>query len=397
MPAKPRLRSLPLAGWVALLWTVAAFSALRAQLGLPGMPFGLPEPPPWRWGLILLAIAGAALACHQTRARPLTALYLLVITAFVLVAAVGKDGVANEPDTLVAQFLLAADVVLGYLVASRPPWTWPVALLPVLTAAPPIALLHGLGIDWTLWMAYVLLPAVVAGLVGYSIRQAHSYARRLSEQTAAQAVVAERLRISRELHDQVAHSVGVIALQAGAAARVIDTRPEQARKALTAIETTSRDTLAGLRRMLGGLRLPEEERVPLRPAPTLADVSDLVTAAEATGVRVAMHWTGHRRPLPADVELSAYRIIQESLTNVMRHADASTCNISVSYMPAGLRIEVVDDGLGHGSRAGRDGYGLLGLHERVALLHGSLDAGTRSEGGFRVAARLPVDPGEPSR
>ncbi|MBB2946923.1 signal transduction histidine kinase [Actinoplanes lutulentus] len=396
MPATSRFRPLPLAGWAALIWGIAAFVTLRGYSGLPGMPGGLADRPAWRWALVALSIAAAAVACWQIRSRPLPALFLLVVPAVVLILAVGEQGLANAPETLLAHFLLAADIVFGYLVVSRPPWTWAVALVPMLTAPPLMALTAGLPMRWTLWVAYMLSPLVVAGLLSFSIRQARGYARRLSEQAAAQAVVAERLRISRELHDHVAHSVGVIALQAGAAARVIGTRPDRARDALEAIETISRDTLAGLRRMLGGLRLPhDEDAAPLRPAPTLADVTHLVsTAASGSGVRVEVHWAGHRRPLPADVELSAYRIIQESLTNVLRHADAGTCDISVSYLPADLKIEVVDDGQGGEGGEGTDGgYGLLGLHERVALLRGTISAGFRAEGGFRVAARLPVDPG----
>lgn len=395
----PRLRRLPLPGWTALVWGVAAFVALRGYTGLPIMPSGMPELPAWRWALVLLAMAGAAGACRLIRSHPLAAVYLLALTPIVLLLAVGRDGLANTEDQLLAQFLVAADIVLGYLVVTRPPWTWAVALIPIATLVPATALLAGLPMRWTLWIAYVLLPIVVAGLLGYSIRQARDYARRLSEQTAARAVVAERLRISRELHDQVAHSVGVIALQAGAAARVIGTRPDAAREALRVIESTSRETLTGLRRMLGGLRLPQEDTAPLQPAPTLADVGDLVRSADGSGLNIRVHWEGHRRPLPPDVELSAFRIVQESLTNVLRHAKARTCDITFFYLPDSMRVEIVDDGHGglwsHGRRdADGSGFGLLGLHERVSLLHGTMSAGSREEGGFRVAARLPVEPGE---
>ncbi|GIE33665.1 hypothetical protein Ait01nite_067100 [Actinoplanes italicus] len=396
MPSPLRIRRLPLAGWVALCWAISAFSTLRAHLGLPGMPTGLPAPPAWRWAVIAVAVAAAVVACRLIRTRPLLALCLLATAPVALILAVGHDGLANGEDQLLAQFLLGADIVLGYLVATRPPWTWAVALVPILGALPVTLRLGDLPQAWTGWTAFVVLPLVVALLLGYSIRQAHDYALRLSEQAAAQSVMAERLRISRELHDHVAHSVGVIALQAGAAARVIGTQPERARDSLLHIESTSRETLAGLRRMLSGLRMPHDEDAPLRPAPTLADVGDLVRSAEGSGVDVRVDWAGRRRPLPADVELSAYRIIQESLTNVLRHADAATCRISVEYRSADLRIEVVDDGHGphHGGSAD-GGFGLIGLHERAALLDGALTAGARAEGGFRVAAHLPIDPGDP--
>ncbi|WP_326552627.1 sensor histidine kinase [Micromonospora sp. NBC_01813] len=399
MPVAPAgLPRLPLGAWTALIWSIGAFSTLRAYSGLPGMPSGLPAPPSWCWVLAAVAVVTGLGATTQVSRRPLATLHLMVVSAVVLVLAVGTEGIANHPDQVLSLFLLAADVVLARIVVTRPPWVWGVALVSVLAAMPVSAVLRavfrqpgksgetGLHFDWTVWMAIAVLPAVVAGLLGYSIRQTREYARRISEQAAEQAVVAERLRISRELHDHVAHSVGVIALQAGAAARVMDSQPDQAREALRAIETTSRETLSGLRRMLGGLRQAEE--APLRPAPGLADVERLVGTATAAGVVVDLTVSGERRALPADVELSAYRIIQEALTNVLRHAHAETCRISVEYSASVLAIEVVDDG--QGGELADGGFGLTGLRERVALVNGTITAGTRRGGGFQVTARLPV-------
>ncbi|MBG0564322.1 sensor histidine kinase [Actinoplanes aureus] len=389
-------RALPPGAWTALIWSIAAFAAMRGYSGVPGMPTGLSPRPAWCWALAAVVVMAGLGASTQVRRRPLAALYLMVVSAVVLVLAVGTDGLAGSPDQALSLFLVAADVVLARVVVNRPPWAWGAALLPVLAAMPVSAVLRavfqqpdptgdaGLQLHGTVWVAFGLLPAVVAGMLGFSIRQAREYARRLSAQAAEQAVVAERLRISRELHDHVAHSVGVIALQAGAAARVMDTQPDRAREAMRAIETTSRDTLSGLRRLLGGLRTQE-----LRPAPGLADVDQLVGAATAAGVAVGLTVQGERRALAADVELSAYRIIQESLTNVLRHAGAATCQVSVEYRPAELTIEVVDDGHG-GDPAAGGGFGLVGLRERVALANGTFIAGARPGGGFGVAARLPV-------
>jgi signal transduction histidine kinase len=375
--------------WVALLWSAAAFSALRGYSGVPGMPDGMPPRPVWCWAVVAVAVATGLGASTLVCRRPLIALHLLVVSAVVLVLAVGSNAIAGRPDQAVALFLLPAGVVFARVVIIDPPRAWFAGLASLLAAVPVSALLRDLsgqpdGFHPTAWLAFAVLPTVVAGLVGFLIRQAGDYARRLSEQAAEQAVVAERLRISRELHDHVAHSVGVIALQAGAAARVMDTRPEQAREAMRAIEMVSRDTLSGLRRMLGGLR-----EAPLQPPPGLADVDELVGAAQAAGMTVDVTWTGDRRVLAADVELSAYRIIQESLTNVLRHAGAGTCRVSVDYGPAELAIEVVDDGRG-GDPAG-GGFGLVGLRERVALVNGTITAGSRHGGGFAVAARLPVE------
>jgi signal transduction histidine kinase len=240
----------------------------------------------------------------------------------------------------------------------------------------------------------VALTAVIAWLVGNSIRQSRDHAERLAVQSAAQAVTAERLRISRELHDMVAHSIGIIALQAGAASRVIDTQPAAARTALTAVETASRETLSGLRRILGGLRHAEPGQgwaaAPLDPVPGLADVDRLAARTTAAGVRVDVSWCGQHRPLPPDIDVSAFRIIQEAVTNVVRHAGTHHCRVSINRRDEDLSIEVEDDGHGRRGDTAASGYGLAGMRERVGLLHGDLSAGPRPEGGFRVTARLPV-------
>jgi signal transduction histidine kinase len=257
-----------------------------------------------------------------------------------------------------------------------------------------------------LWAAYApdhgpygipspIVPALliaVAWIVGNSVRQRRDYADRLRAQATVQAVTAERLRIARELHDMVAHSVGIIAIQAGMGSRVMDTQPDEARKALRAIEATSRETLAGLRRTLGSLRQADPESAsapaPLEPAPGLADIGRLAARAADAGVRVDVQWRGEQRLLPAEVDLSAFRIIQESITNVVRHANIAHCQVSVDHREQELSIEIVDDG--RGCALAGAGYGIVGMRERVGLLHGQFTAGPRPEGGFRVAAQLPV-------
>ena len=205
--------------------------------------------------------------------------------------------------------------------------------------------------------------------------------------------MAERLRIARELHDIVAHSIGVIAIQAGAGRRVFDARPAQARDALAAIEATSRETLSGLRRMVTGLRLadpdPAPGQAPLGPAPGLADIERLAATTLDAGVRVDVDWHGSREPLPADIDLSAFRIVQEAVTNVVRHAGTDRCLVCIGQHDGQLSIEVTDGGRGSGGAAGT-GYGITGMRERAALLGGDFSAGPRPGGGFRVAARLPV-------
>jgi signal transduction histidine kinase len=229
-----------------------------------------------------------------------------------------------------------------------------------------------------------VLAVFVGWLAGHSIRQSHVHAETSRAQTKLQAATAERLRIARELHDMIAHSIGVIAIQAGVGSRVIDTQPAEARNALTAIEATSRETLAGLRRTLGILRSTSEPGL----VPGLAGLDQLAATSRNAGVRVDLQWRGQRQPIPPDVDLSAYRIIQEAVTNVIRHAGADHCKVLIDQDDRELSIEITDNGRG-GVIAG-PGYGIVGMRERAGLLGGQLAAGPRPSGGFRVAARLPV-------
>ncbi|MFJ1754868.1 sensor histidine kinase [Kitasatospora sp. NPDC088134] len=255
--------------------------------------------------------------------------------------------------------------------------------------------------DAAQWAGQFALWFAVAWVFGGVHRKRREYLGALDEQKAARAVMAERLRIARELHDSVAHSIGIITVLSGAAARVVDTKPEQTRQALTGIETTSRRTLLELQRMLGALRRAEPDdampgAAPLAPAGSLADLPQLAERTADAGVRVQVAWRGERRPLPPEIELSAFRIVQESVTNVVRHSGARTCRVAVGYEPEGVTIEVVDDGEDGPGRprpsaaTGGGGFGLLGMRERVTLLSGQFSAGRRPEGGFRVAARLPA-------
>jgi signal transduction histidine kinase len=238
------------------------------------------------------------------------------------------------------------------------------------------------------------LTTIIAWLIGYLIRQGNAHAEALRAQAQMQAATAERLRIARELHDMVAHSIAVIAIQAGAARRVIDTQPAEARDALGAIENASRETLAGLRRVLGALRRAGPGgagQAAAEPPPGLADLDRLAAATRDAGIKVQVQWQGQRCPVPADIDLSAYRIVQEALANAVRHSGASRCRVLIDHRDQELAIEVTDDGRGQVIAGG--GYGIAGMRERAALLGGQLTAGPRPGGGFRVAARLPVGTG----
>jgi signal transduction histidine kinase len=203
----------------------------------------------------------------------------------------------------------------------------------------------------------------------------------------------ERSRIARELHDVIAHAVSVMVVQAGAARRVAVARPEQARDAMTSIESTGRQALGEMRRLVGVLR-DNDEPTTLDPQPRLLDVPALVEQAREAGLQVRLEVEGEPRPLPAGVDLSAYRIVQEALTNVRKHAGPASVEVAVRYGPHALHIEVCDDGRGAPVEAvsnGHRGQGLIGMRERVALYGGRLDVGPRPQGGFRVLADLPLE------
>ena len=245
--------------------------------------------------------------------------------------------------------------------------------------------------------AIVPLATIIAWLIGHSIRQAQAQAELIRAQAAAQTAMAERLRIARELHDIVAHSIGIIAIQAGAGRRVFDARPDEARDALASIEATSRETLSGLRRMVTGLRRADLEpglgQAPLGPAPGLAAIERLAASTLAAGVTVDVDWHGSREPLPADIDRSAFRIIQEAVANVVRHAGTSQCEVCIDRQDGQLSIEVTDSGRGgsgQGGGAAGTGYGITGMRERAALLGGDFLAGPRPGGGFRIAVWLPL-------
>jgi len=238
----------------------------------------------------------------------------------------------------------------------------------------------------TTWVIIVLVGAEVLRTNRERRRQAAIAAAELSRRQVAD----ERLRIAQELHDVVAHSLGLIAVQAGVGMHVIDTDPAEARRALEHISRTSRSSLAEIRRTLGMVRSGEGAPT-CAPTPGLADLPRLVHEVGDAGLSVELTLAPDPSGIPAGVELAAYRIVQEALTNSLRHAHARRATVRLDVEAGTLRVVVTDDGSGTGGGGRPGGHGLVGMRERVAVYGGSLDLGPAADGGFRVAATLPYD------
>jgi signal transduction histidine kinase len=265
-------------------------------------------------------------------------------------------------------------------------------------------------VTWQDWVTSYALLAAAWGLgelqrrrrlATAHLEELNAQLQRERDLKARWAVAEERARIARELHDVVAHSVSVMVVQAGAARRLVDGDPAQARQALTSIESTGRQALAEMRRLLGVMRhdgdaRPEEAADALAPQPGLADLDALVSRARDAGLEVELQVEGAPRPLAAGVDLSAYRIVQEALTNCLKHAGAAKAIVRLCYGREDLELQVLDDGRGvvglRDASRENSGHGLIGMRERVAVFGGNLDVGPRPGGGFKVDAQLPLEP-----
>ncbi|HEU4349818.1 MAG TPA: sensor histidine kinase, partial [Actinoplanes sp.] len=359
---------------------------------------------------VLLALMAGELALRspaagETASTPIAYLWAVLITtpiavhrrypvAAVLVAAAGIVGYSAGHFVAFPGYTAFALLFVVSLHSGRGRG---VLAFAVLAAAVGVAI--GLQTEPTVttstWIVTALI-LIVAWLAGDNLRvrqqrwaALQARAERLvqeREERARQAVTQERLRIARELHDVVAHSMSVIAVQAGVANHVIDSRPEQARAALATVETTTRAALVEMRRLLGVLRQPDEPAGSLRPSPGLADVPGLIAQFAEAGLPVEMSVEGAPDGVPEGVELSAYRIVQEGLTNVLRHGGPKAF-LTIEYEPGCVRVAIADDGSGHRA-SGSAGHGLIGMRERVSVFGGTLTAGPRADGGFDVAATL---------
>ncbi|MFI6644480.1 sensor histidine kinase [Streptomyces sp. NPDC050504] len=309
-------------------------------------------------------------------------------------------------------------LVIIYTVAVRdePRWVSRLALAGGLLAAPVAALRwspDGAGTtaaSTVFFIAIMTVPFVLAWVLGDSMRTRRAYFAQLEERAArlerereAQskvAVAAERARIARELHDVVAHNVSVMVVQADGGAYVIDAAPDQAKQALETISATGRQALAEMRRLLGVLRTGEgPQGGEYVPQPDVEQIEDLVEQVRGAGLTVDFKVEGTPRPLPSGVELTAYRIVQEALTNTRKHGGPDAgASVRLVYFDDGLGLLVEDDGRGAAHELYEDGgadgagHGLIGMRERVGMVGGTLDAGPRQGGGFRISALLPLKP-----
>ncbi|WP_190035732.1 sensor histidine kinase [Streptomyces fructofermentans] len=377
---------------------------------------------PWRSTLLLtvFVVAGSGFAGHEQPDRvPLDSLgrSLLVVGCLLLlwrqrhpvVVAAGTTAVtlayfaAGYPYGPV--FLVVALACFSAVVAGRRRVAW--AALGTLWAAHLLAghwlyrWLPPEGDSASSWGEEIAVGAWVVAILAVSEvvrvrREQWDRDRAERRQAAGRRADEERLRIARELHDVLAHSISVINVQAGVGLALLDSDPEQARTALTTIKAASKEALGEVRQVLDTLRAPGA--APRAPAPGLDRLPELVEQAAAAGLTVAVESRGGRRSLPPGADLAAFRIVQEALTNVVRHSGSRHARVRVEHAADELRLLVDDDGPATGAAAGGSGNGLAGMRERAAALGGTIDAGPREDGGFRVRAVLPLTntPGEPS-
>jgi signal transduction histidine kinase len=339
-------------------------------------------------GWALAASAGLALALR--RRWP--------VAVFLLTLAIVPVAIAVDP----ASGAISAPVLVGmYTLASLGPRRRALALAAI--AAVVLTLARGLiqlkgwsdartAAEPALVVASLFLGWAVSGRRAYvdEIKDRAARAEASREEELRRGVDAERLRIARELHDVVAHSIATINVQAAVAAHVIDKHPEHAAQALATIKAASKEALHELRGIVGILRQPDEGESHA-PAPGLAQLDVLIETARDAGLPIDVRISGTRRTLPPTLDLAAYRIVQESLTNVLRHAGRATAAVRIEYADA-LVIEVADSGHGAGGHDAQHGHGIVGMKERAVALGGELEAAPRREGGFRVRAQIPLPP-----
>lgn len=337
---------------------MAVAVAVLAAAGLGAQEAGSPS---W-WHWVAVAAVAAPVAVRGRWPLP-AALVTLTASAIVLVF--------DVIPSYAAAGLCAAVALTHYSAAVRVPL--PRSAVPLVAACALV----------------VLSPAAPAAAVPWSVGWTVRYRRRLAQEAAddrtARAVTEERLRIARDMHDTVAHSLSMIAMKASVARHVAAVRPDETLTAMEVIETASREALVEMRRAVGLLRADEDGYT---PSGSGHDLRALAERAELAGVQVQLTLAGETTP-PVQVRLVVYRIVQEALTNVIRHAKATRCTVDVQADAESVTVRIVDNGINTSAAYGGPGHGLHGMRERVSAYGGNLEAGPRTPGGFVVAARVP--------
>jgi signal transduction histidine kinase len=360
---------------------VATAAELGQVIGATGTP---------RWPAIVLAIvAGGALVLRRT--TPLTVL-AITLGATVAIVALGED--PSGAAVLIALYTTAALCELRLSFVALAVTAATAATLSALTVdargretSATAGAIIAAGLTVGIWA----LGAYAQARRRYmrELRERAASAEREREQLARIAVHEERASIARELHDIVAHSVSVMLVGVRGARDVLRSAPETAEETLDRVERSGEQSLAELRRILALLREPEQT-TESHPQPSLAQLNGLVASYRAAGLPVRLETIGEPPPLPGGVELSVYRIVQEALTNTLKHSDPRNVTVTLAFREARLELEVVDDGTPTTHGAATTGQGIIGMRERIALLGGELETGPREGGGFRVAAQLPL-------
>ncbi len=361
----------------ALLLTVCA----QAEVWLAGWWLG-PEP-------LAALIACAPLALIAMREHPLVASVFMYAAYTAYAIAFGQGNSITE--------FFASFIALVVVATVKPPGAYaaPVAAVLALTVAhiqDPEPLTPG---DWIFPYLFMALAWGIGRMIGRrdaATREANALAVKLSSEqqaVAKAAVVDERMRLARELHDVVAHGISVMVVQAAGGRATMAADPEKARTAFDSIETTGQQALIEMRRLLGVLK-SSEDASPLLPQPGLTELNALVSGARGTGVNVSLEVSGDRPTISPGVDLSGYRIVQEALTNTIKHSNATDVMVLVRYEPEEVHLEILDDGCGINGSTSNGGHGLDGMRERVELYDGTLFAGEHENGGFVVRAKLPV-------
>ena len=330
----------------ALLWTLPLLLRRRFPLAAPAVVFATLA--------VEAVVPGEAVTSSQ-------------VNGFTLLVAFAVAGMVSDFRSALA------GAAIGYAAAS----------VIILVERPPVS-----G-TWAILTFGAVSWAIGRTLVERAQRAAHLQERadRLAREQEV-AVAGERARIARELHDVIAHSVSVMTVQAGAARLLLEEDPSRAREPLVSVEETGRQALAEMRRLLGILRA-EDQPAALAPQPGVADISPLVEQLRAAGLPVDVVIDGDPRALPPGIDLVAYRVVQEALTNALKHAGAARAEVLIRYGATALEVSVVNDG--HVASNGGGGHGIVGMRERVALYGGAFEAGPRRGGGYSVRARLPLE------